>query len=265
MSTRSRSLALALPVCGAVAAVGGAAPAGAPAPSFRPTLTRITDHRFNEMAGEDSDNFGSNRLGLTLTYDLNLPEGLRFASFDAKNIKVGATDSAGTDLTAVTEDVFGHRRFVSPVQTWSEQGAQTDGFKLQLASPARIATSFSLTAVIPTQVFNSTEDISFRAATEPSSVPTAALGEGYTVTLAPQKGGQTKLTITPGTAKDMIETISLVSGRTTVKSNGSMWNDLSLTYFFDAKVKGNALVQVTVRRGLRTIPLMINLQDTPLP
>lgn len=265
MSTRVRWLALALPVCGALAASSGAAPGSAPAPSVRPTLTKITDHRINDLAAEDSNNLGFNRTGLTLTYDLNLPEGLRFASFDTKNIGVGATDSAGTNLTAVTEDVFGHQQFVSPVQTWSEQGAITKGFELQLASPARIATSFSITAVIPTQVFNSTEDISFRAAKEPTSIPSSAFGAGYTVTLSPQKAGQTNLTITPGTARDMIETISLVTGRKTVESGGSMWNDQSLTYFFDARVRGHATVQVTVRRGLRTIPLTINLQDTPLP
>lgn len=259
---RSSTIIIASAFCGGAALVALADETGAP---MQPTLTTVTDHRAVVVAGEDEGNFGFNRTGLTLAYDLALGDGFQFASFVDDEFKFVAVDSEGTDLTDLGETEFGTPPIVEPIMTFEDERTVVKEFKVNLASPARTATTFTVSGTIPANIFASTETIELEIPTLPAEMPESILGPGVQASMS-MMGGNASVIFTPGSLKDVIEEVSLVMPGDAVKeTTSSMWNEASVSYFFDGAAPEGTYVRLKIRRGFQTVPLRVTIVEMPLP
>ncbi|MEO1128445.1 MAG: hypothetical protein AAFX05_01920 [Planctomycetota bacterium] len=229
-----------------------------------PTLCKAVETRQTEWCEKDDDGFSSmgQRTGLTLTFDLNLPKGMKIASLDQPK-RIEATDSEGTDLSEI-EEGFSGREYVELPMSWSDE--PTTQFTFNLGLTARRAETFSLRASVPANVYLRTEQVMLDVGSSRSAIDAGALEMNGVTAQMSVDGGMHQVTFQPGTVRDRVEAIELVRGGAVVaESTSSMWSDDSVTYFFDGDPGDGAEVRITVRRGSKTIPLRIDVKDVELP
>ncbi len=233
--------------------------------SIVPVLTQLTDSRVVKMEQEDSAFSSMEHIGLKLEFDLEPGSGLQLAGFVEDGLEIRATDNTGADLTDIPDGFMGTKDYIDEVHDWTDEGdMRLSGIALKLASPSRDARDFTIDASMPAHVFSGTEEVEIRVTDSASPVAAHVLGEGVTVK-AEIQGTSTNVMFSPGTVRPVLEDIVLLDGRQVVENSGSMWNDASITYFFEGIENATPVIRLTVRRGFREIPIRITVVDQPLP
>jgi hypothetical protein len=223
-------------------------------------LKRIDELRRLDLV-KTGDGFEMNKPGLVLTFGVRLPDGRRVVEVREPDW-VKAADSTGKDLTQIEPNMFDRREHLELVHTWGESPSKLE-FKLAL--PQRRATSFDLMTTI--DVVTDTG----------SRVEVVAVGTDWT-TLSPklfpgeeviarlkQGSRDLELELKPGTIRSVIEKVEITGGDQPLESYSTMWSDLGLMYSFEGKHQPGMKVRLTLRTGLQTMPVAIELDDQRLP
>ena len=225
-----------------------------------PTLLTIKEHRVAELVApsEDTMTFPGDSPGLRLTFRVPVPGGAKLLDL-AEPTAVVATDAAGTNLAEVEPGFNGEPDYVEMVQVW--EGTPTD-FTFTLAPAARTAKTFSLDATIDAIVYEGTVTRTAKIGSDWTAID----GFASPVRARVKKSGTSfGVEMQPGKVKGQIESIALIAGGAEGDSSWSMWDDSTINYQFDSLSGEPDSVRLSIRQGLRTLPLRIHLADQPLP
>jgi hypothetical protein len=69
----------------------------------------------------------------------------------------------------------------------------------------------------------------------------------------------------PAEARDIIHTVRARIGDSFVESSAWGTDPKSIIYSFDGSLEEGTVVELTIRRGFRSMPLRIELKEQPLP
>ena len=200
--------------------------------------------------------------GLLLTFGIALPEGRRLLDLQQPK-KVAAKDSAGTDLSDIEQGFSGEREYVRDVASWKDESVSE--ITLRLASSARAATTFDVSAEFTAGVYTGIKVLKASPTTEWADLDPALFGgRKVQVRINPDKESF-GIEFKPDSAKDLIEKLDVVSGGSTSESNGWFSDGQSVTFMIDATPAGAVTANITVRTGVETIPLKIDLKGQALP
>jgi len=200
--------------------------------------------------------------GLLLTFGIALPEGRKLLDLQQPR-KVTAKDSTGTDLSAIEPGFSGDREYVDDVASWKDEGVSE--ITLRLASSARAATTFDVNAEFTASVFTGTKVLKASPTAEWSDLDPAMFGGRKVQVRINQENDSFGVEFKPDSTKDLIEKLELVSGDSTIEGNGWFSDGRSVTFMVDAKPEGPVTANITVRTGVETIPLRIDLKAQALP
>ena len=213
-------------------------------------------------AAETAFVFNSDRPGLFLTFGYALPAGLQVLGINQPET-ITATDSTGRDLTGIEPNFHDELEFVSQKQVFSDEAPALD---FVLANPSRSATRFDLDCSFSVEVFEGVDEHRFPAPAEFTALPAKFFGGDEVRFKLGSMGSNATVVVEPGTAMDLFENVQIISNGQTIENQGTMWNDEQATFMFDGPANANnAQVVFNVRVGVRTLPVVIRLEDQPLP
>lgn len=257
-------LVLSLPLVSlALFAHGATSEAIAPSPGTmtEAKLRSLSELRQLDVLPRDANEFSFDKPGLTLIFDVAVPEGRTLMAIE-QPVKVEARDVAGTNLAAIEADFMGDKTYVEVVESWGEPPRQ---FEFTLALPARSAATFDLSAELTAVTFARVETVEAALSTDSVTLDAAPFGGAQVTARLINEGGSPHVEIRPGSVRDQLEALELLSGDAALETSMSMWNDESVTYMFDGAHQANMTLRLKVRAGLERSPLVINLDDQPLP
>jgi len=227
------------------------------------TLKSIRENRVLQVvkAADDAMVMMGDTPGLLLTFGITLPEGRRLLELQQPE-KVIAKDSAGTDLSQIEEGFSGEREYVDDVTTWNDEGVTE--ITMRLASSARAATTFDVTADFTANLYTGTTVVKASPTVEWIDLDAAQFGGKVQIRLS-QDNDSFGIEFKPDSVKELIEKLEVVSGDTTTEGNGWFSDGRTVTFMIDAKPEGSVTAHITVRTGVETIPLKIELKGQALP
>ncbi|MFG0258680.1 MAG: hypothetical protein ACF8GE_12350 [Phycisphaerales bacterium JB043] len=205
--------------------------------------------------------------GLTLFFQVDLPDDTWPLLFEQPR-DVVALDAEGNDLTDIKPDWQGELLFVNRHQQFLWMHEPQRYFTFTLTPTSRGSDSFDLTTTVPLRVSTQLRTLRVKLPVNgevalPIDVndpvePVLSWGHGFENTV--------NIQIQPGTARQYIKKIALVSGDLRVISTGGGGGEDRWSYSFTAEFNGDvATVEVEVYTDIKVIPLEINLDDEPLP
>ncbi|MHC4947046.1 MAG: hypothetical protein ACYTG1_02120 [Planctomycetota bacterium] len=234
-----------------------------PAPGIGAPLERVRELRVIEVA-PDPDGMPSpfDRPGLELRFGLALPEGVTLVDLREPEA-IDATDSAGTDLADVEANIFGRREYIDLITEW--QGP-TKGFEMKLGLPARTATSFTVRTRLEAVTSTGTRTATVTPTADWAPAPEGLFDPDVPVTIRATHADDTlQVTFRPAAVRDRIESVVVLSGTQELESMGTMWTDSEASHLFTGDPADGWSARITVRTGVATVPLTIELVDHPLP
>lgn len=243
-----------------------AAPAvnGQDAPAMK--LTRIVETRALDVVKRGADDvmftMSSDQPGLALTFAVRLPSGMKLMAVHQPK-SVVATDSEGTDLSNVEPGFNDEIEFVDVEHDFKDDDDVTE-ITLQLAPAARKASTFNAATAFEATVFTGVKPLSIDAGAEWTALPVEMTqGDAKARIRATDDG----IAIEPASLEAAIEKIELQTGpNEQVDSNGWFADGTTITYMFDELPKQKPVkLMLTVRTGVRKVPLTIDVKDQPLP
>lgn len=252
-----------LPVCFLLVATSLCVGGGVARKSgVRIKLTKVQETRKVKLAAfKDDGSFDFNKPGLELTFSIEAPNGKQIIRLDQPT-SIVSTDSVGRNLADVKPNFMNRKEYVKLIQVWQKPA---EAFTLTLASPGRSATRFSVAARFEAWAFDDLKETMFAPGSQRMTVdPKLFSGSKVTAELTESKG-RVSLVLIPGTIKPYIAEIELIDGDTTHQTNGSMWNDGSVTYLFNTSMKPGMKVRIKARTGMEKFDCIINIKDQLLP
>lgn len=224
-------------------------------------LKRIDELRRADVTAADDSAFIIDKPGLELRFAIELPEGRRLVDVKEPGSLV-AVDSTGRDLTAVDKNMFGRREYVEVIRVW---GKGPKAFELNLALPDRRATTFDLDTTLEVVTDRGSREAVVEVG--PDWTPLDAelfCGRKVSARLKQGRNG-IQLEFRPGTIRASIEKLQLLGEGEPLDSYSSMWNDAQIAYSFQGKYEEGMNARLTLRKGLETTAMAIDLQAQPLP
>ena len=240
--------------------------AGQPRPqaTVKATVQKVQETRRIVLASQKDENSGFgmfNKPRLEVIVNLELPGNKKLLDVQQPT-SIVAKDSTGKDLTNVKPDFAGKKTFLAFNRFVNDDVQQCT---LTLATPQRSATTFSVAASFDVWIHNDVKVVPFRPTTKGAKLDGSAFGVPTAVATLTTAGQQVQLIIKPGTIKKRIKSIKLIDGGKEIPSMGSMWNDSSITYMFNAPAGKQYAAKAEVYQGLEKLPCTIELKDQPLP
>ncbi len=228
------------------------------------TLRQLQELRRTVLVERQDSQHDFNKPGLVLTYDFTIADGWKVHSVNQPDT-VDAKDDAGTDLSNIERGFRGDREYIELAQSWGEPPT---GLTLRLLPSSRGAETFSLNCTFTIEIFGGTEELRLRPTQQWQDID-STLFPSDSVELRMREGGfggsGTQVTLRPGSARDVIDSIYLVDGDKQVESMGAMWSSDSVNYTFDQSMNDNLQLRIVVRTDVKSIPLTIELEDQRLP
>jgi hypothetical protein len=255
-------LALAVTVACCVA-WPGAHTRGASRDEARFVLKSIQELRRTELVPDDGGGFSVGEPGLQLTIQVALPVGRRLVEITEPQT-VHATDSTGRDLGAIEPNMFGRTKHLELVTVWSDPPQPPEKFRFKLALPDRQATTFDLTAGVIVVTDGGVHELVVE--TTPGWMalePKLEYGEIALKLTRNARGAQ--LHFKPAGVRDWIEEAVLVDGENEFKSSSLQYNDEFIAWWFEGEIPETARAKLRVRRKVERRPMVISLDDQPLP
>ena len=263
-----RSAAVLSAVLGAVSLAGMHSRADAQAAGDDPALTllRIVETRIADVSVPKPDDgmmfMSSDKPGLSLVFNVRLPAGVQVMSLQ-QPAKVVAADSAGTDLSKIEPGFRDELEYVDLEHDFKDDDDLSQ-ITLQLASPARKAETFDVHAEFSATVFTGSKPVPLTLTNEWTPLPAdlADIKEAMRI-----KAGEDGIAIEPASIETWLEKIELqVSDKEVVESNGWFSDGTTINYMFDSLPKERPLkATLTVRTGVKTLPLTIDVKKQALP
>lgn len=263
------NVVIALPLAGVLAgSLGGLVVAQQPQPTeTRLTLTHVSETRAIDVHKAQADDGMvitgmSDEPGLELTFSLNLPAGLHIMSL-AQPTRIAATDSAGTDLTKIEPGFGAELEYLDLEHDFDEEDDQCE-IALRLAVSARTAVTFDASATFNAMVFTGSNPLNIEATKDWVALPAGTIEMPQPVRVRATDDG---LAFEPAEVEDWIEKVEIKTDeREVVESNGWFSDGSTLTYMFDDVPDDRPVKMIiTVRNGVKTIPLSIEVTKQALP
>jgi hypothetical protein len=239
----------------------GPRPQAGAGPPAALVLTRIDELRRSDMTAAQANSFDLNKPGLVLTFGIRLPEDRRVVEAQ-EPARMRAVDSTGHDLTQIEANMFGRREHLELVRVWGEPPTT---LKLTLAVPDRQATSFELSTTIDIVTDTGSLDAVVDVGTDWTKLDPELFAGQSVVARLRQGRRDLELDLKPGTVRAMIEKAEIIGPGEPLVSYSTGWSDLGLTYSFQGKREPGMKTKLTLRTGLRTMPVTIELDEQPLP
>jgi len=229
-------------------------------------LMRVVETRTSDVsvpdAGEDMMFMSSQQPGLRLLFSLKLPKGVHVMSLQ-QPAKVVATDSAGTDLSKIEPGFRDELEYVDLEHDFKDDD-DLNQITLQLATSARKAETFDVSAPFTATVFTGTKPVPVTLTGEwiPLPADIADIKDKMRI-----KAADDGIAIEPSSLETWLEKIEIqIADDQVVESNGWFSDGATITYMFDELPKERPLkATVTVRTGVKTLPLTIDLKKQALP
>lgn len=228
--------------------------------SGRLVLTQIDELRRVEVVKHD-EAFTFDLPGLELSFEIELPQGRRVVEVQ-EPASLRATDSTGRDLTQIEENMFGRRQFIHLYHIYGESPKE---LKFGLALPDRDATSFNISATIDVLTDTGARDATLELGPNWTALDPKLFGGTAVKARLRQGQHDIELELQPGTVRTMIESAQLTGDGVTLDSYSSMWSDAALGYSFQGRLSSAMKATLKLRKGLKTIPMEIDLKAQPLP
>lgn len=244
------------------------APKAADATQSAPTLklSRIAETRAADLVKPEGDDamftMASDKPGLYLTFALHLPAGVRVMDVHQPE-KVIATDSEGTDLSKIEPGFGGELEYIDLEHDFKENDEFSE-ITLHLLPAVRKAMTFDANATFEAIVFTGVTPAKIDVGAEWSPLPAEIAQSNPKARIHATDNG---IAIEPASLEASIEKIEIQSGpNEVVESNGWFADGTTITYMFDDMPKERpAKLTLSVRTGVKTVPLVIELKGQPLP
>jgi hypothetical protein len=224
-------------------------------------LKRIDELRRAEVVKADDNSFEMSQPGLVLTFGIRLPEGRRVVEVREPD-EVRAADSTGHDLSQIEPNIFGRQEHLELVHIWGEPPSK---LKFALAPPRRQATAFDLSTTIDVVTDTGSRDAVVDVGTDWTKLDPKHFSGRNVVARLRQGRQDLELELKPGTIRATIEKVEIIGSGEPLTSYSSMWNNLALTYSFQGTHEPGMKARLTLRQGVQTMPVTIELDDQPLP
>ena len=232
-------------------------------------LSRIKESRVKTLVEPDGNNqhqMSMNKPGLTLTFQVELPDGQQLLEVSEPEDFM-AKDATGRDLTKTEKNFKGERNHVKLVSAFNKPATR---FKMRLALSARSAETFDLRGDVTVTSYGSTEELDVALDTDWMTIDTDLFGDNDVRCKLKQQesfqGNQVPaVVIEPGTVKEAIEKIELVRGGQSISARGTMWNNQHATYSFDGEYHEDYRAKITVRTDVRETPVHLEFNEQDLP
>lgn len=231
------------------------------------TLTKLAETRVAQVvkpAGEEGVfEMSSDEPSLSLTFSLALPQGCRVMSVEQPPA-VTAVDSAGTDLSKIKPGFSDELEYVDLEHDFKDDDDVCE-ITFKLLPTARSAATFSARASFNAVVYTGSKPVAVEGKAEWTTLTDESVaGLGKPVRFRAKDDG---LEFEPSEVEDRIEEISIQTGpNEVVESNGWFSDGSTITYLFDEMPAARPLkATITLRTGVKTIPLIIDVKNQPLP
>lgn len=230
------------------------------------TLTRITEIRAKDVEapkeGADMMFMPSDEPGLTLKFNLKLPAGARVMSLQ-QPAKVVAADSAGTDLSKIEPGFRDELEYVDLEHDFKDDD-DVSQIMLKLAPSSRKAETFDVLAEFAATVFTGSKPLPLALTGDWQNLPADAADLKAPARIRATDDG---VAIEPASIEAWLEKIELQTGdKEVVESNGWFSDGSTINYMFDGLPKERPLkATLTLRTGVKTVPLTIDLKKQALP
>lgn len=229
-------------------------------------LSRIVETRALDVIKPEGDNamftMSSDKPGLQLTFALHLPSGVKVMDVHQPT-EVSATDSEGTDLTKI-EPGFGDELEYIDLEHDFKEDDEVSEITLHLLPAARKASTFGAVAAFEAIVYTGVMPVKIDIGAEWSPLPAEIAQSNPKARIHATDEG---IAVEPALLEASIEKVELQTGpNEVVESNGWFADGTTITYMFDDMPKQRpAKLTLTVRTGVKTVPLMIEVKNQPLP
>ena len=230
-------------------------------------VIEIREVRVREVAPRDPNAFvmSGDKPGLSIKVQAVLPDGAALPEL-AEPSSVSAKDSAGTDLADIEPGFSGDKDFFGQMFSGDREKGE---ISIRLAPAARTASSFSLSLRADATIATGTENITLPVSEQWAKLDGAKFGtfKGKPGEYRVKTGDDFAVEFRPEDLQSVIAEVALQgeAGADPRTAHGRAGGVGDGEYSFDgAPAKPSGLI-VTVRTGVRKLPLVIELKDQALP
>ncbi|GJQ28481.1 MAG: hypothetical protein HBSAPP03_03650 [Phycisphaerae bacterium] len=245
------------------ACAASAALVGPAAPSHREpvslTVHSIRETRLSTATDEATGLLLSCAPGLFVRLMPTLPEGTKVLDV-VQPESITATDNLGADLSQIEPDFFDRREWVE-----HDSFADTDAIVLKLALPSRKAETFSVRAEAKARVSSGFEMHDLEPVEKWTAFKHPALAAIKAEYRFKREDDRGTFRVRPTEARAYIESVVPATDDATEPQGYSIsYNDEFASFDVEVPEPGQKL-RLFLHKNLRTLPLVIELKDQPLP
>lgn len=230
-------------------------------------VIEIREVRVREVAPRDTDSFvmSGDKPALSIKLQVALPDGAALTEL-AEPSSITVTDSSGADLTDFEPGFPGGKEFFGQMFSGDREKGE---ISIRLAPAARAASSFSLSLRADATIATGTENITLPASENWTRLDRDKFGtfNGTAGEYRVTTDDDFAVEFRPEDLQSVIAEVTLQGepGSEPVTANSRMWGMGEVNYGFDrAPAKPSGLV-VTVRTGVRRLPLVVDIRNEALP
>jgi len=231
-------------------------------------LLNISEIRRAEIKKPDGDSFmfSNDKPGLNLRFAVNL-QGKKVLQVEQPTT-VTAADASGTDLSKIEPGFMDEMEFVTLETSWNTSGDEEDAppseVTFHLAPAARAAATFNLKTTFNASIYSGIESrdvtLTAKAAEVPGIMPDAKVKARIVAS-----DDNPAIEFKPADVRDIIEKVEVLQGDEVIENQGWFSDGETVSFMFSQNFGDEATIRLTVRTGVETIPLTIDLNDQPLP
>lgn len=229
------------------------------------TLRTVSENRSIEIKPKEEDPEGTMRFsastGIEAKFDVMVAEGYEISSIiQPKTIE--AKDSAGNDLTQIEESMFDGREYLD-LETFFD----TPTVSLKLTNAARAAKTFSAKCETTAIVFQGTETVDVPQSKDwkPIELPSLA-GRKIETRFQVDESGSAYIVIRPAKAARNLITHAMPAVEGAEPNGYSIsYSDDEIQMQVDPAPEADQRIRLWVRKGMKEVPLVVEIKDQPLP
>lgn len=248
----------------AIVAVSAAQP---PADQLAAKIVEIREVRVRDVTPRDPDAFvmSGDKPALTIKLQVALPNDAALTEL-VEPKGVVAKDSTGTDLADIEPGFNGEKEYFGSMFSGDREKGEVT---IRLAPAARAAATFSLNFKAEATIATGTEDVHLPVSNQWARLDAAKFGSfsGKPGEYRVKTGDEFAVEFRPEELQSVIAEVGLLSepGAEPITANGRMWGMGEINYSFDGAPAKPSGIVVTIRTGVRKLPLVLELKDQPLP
>jgi hypothetical protein len=230
-------------------------------------VIEIREVRVREVAPRDPDKFvmSGDKPGLSIKLQVTLPEGAVLTEL-AEPSSISAKDSSWADLTDIEPGFSGGKEFFGQMFSGDREKGE---ISIRLAPAARAANSFSLSLRADATIATGTENITLPVSEKWTNLDEAKFGtfKGKPGEFRVKTGDDFAVEFRPEDLQSVIAEVAVQGepGSEPVAANTRMWGMGEVNYSFEGVPANPTGLIVTVRTGVRKLPLVVELEDQALP